>query len=92
MRRYKTPKMADIDQVGIQPDSSCSISAPGEEGQEAASGMPVDKAAAASIATQLESDACVLTAESLLESQLVAMNAPALTAGAVLDTVAAQGQ
>ena len=80
--------MADIDQVGIQPDSTCSLNAAGEEGSQAASGMPVDKEAAASIATQLESDACVLTAESLLESKLVALAAPPLKAGPVIDAVA----
>lgn len=71
--------MADIDQVGIQPDSSCNLTPGDEEGQQAASGMPVDKEAAASIALQLESDSCVLTAQNLLESQLVAMTAPGST-------------
>ena len=77
--------MAEIDQVGIQPDSACSPSR-SEGDQQAVSGMPVDRASADSIASQLETDSCVLTAEALLESQLMA---PSVKAGhPLLDTVA----
>lgn len=79
--------MAEIDQVGIAPDQACSLSRGGEDSQQAASGMPIDAAAAESMALQLQSDACILTAESLLESQLMA---PEVKAGQPLLNMVAQ--
>ena len=38
---------------------------------QAAAGVPVDRRTAESMLAQLTSDSCVLTAEALLESQLV---------------------
>lgn len=68
MRRYRTPNMEDIDKVGIQPDTACTM---GEPGHQAAAGVPVDRKTASSVLSQLQEDSCVLTAETLLESQLI---------------------
>lgn len=76
--RYKTPKLAEIDQVGIQPDMACRIE--GGVDHQAASGMPLDRASADTIAAQLETDNCVLTAQSMLELQLPVLGAPAVAA------------
>ena len=75
--RYKTPSLAEIDQVGIKPDMACRLDGM-PVGNEAASGMPLDRASADSIAQQLETDSCVLTAENFLEGKLVASAAPSL--------------
>jgi hypothetical protein len=61
--------MTDIDKVGIQPEASCALGGP-EEGQVAA-GVPVDRKTADTMLAALQADSCVLTAEALLESELV---------------------
>lgn len=66
--RYRTPNMEDIDQVGIQPDTACSVGDAGR--QQAAAGVPLNRKTAESVLSQLQEDSCVLTAEALLESQL----------------------
>ncbi|CAL5229708.1 g13081 [Coccomyxa viridis] len=65
--KYRTPNMEDIDQVGIQPDTACSL---GDAGRQAAAGVPLNRKTAESVLSQLQEDSCVLTAEALLESQL----------------------
>ena len=67
-RRYRTPNMEDIDKVGIQPDTACTL---GEPGRHAAAGVPVDRKTASSVLSQLQEDSCVLTAEQLLEGQII---------------------
>ncbi|CAL8463172.1 g2706 [Coccomyxa elongata] len=66
--KYRTPNMMDIDKVGIQPDTACTM---GDPGHQAAAGVPVDRKTASSVLSQLQEDTCVLTAETLLESQLI---------------------
>jgi hypothetical protein len=61
--------MTDIDRVGILPDASCALGGPRQA--QAAAGVPVDRRTAESMLAQLAADSCVLTAEALLESQLV---------------------
>lgn len=61
--------MTDIDRVGILPDSSCALGGP--DAEQAAAGVPVDRKTAESVLTQLQHDSCVLTAETLLELELV---------------------
>lgn len=60
--------MEDIDKVGIEPDAACTL---GQPGMQAAAGVPVDRKTISSVLSQLQDDSCVLTAEQLLESQLV---------------------
>jgi hypothetical protein len=60
--------MEDIDKVGIQPDTACTL---GEPGRHAAAGVPVDRKTASSVLSQLQEDSCVLTAEQLLEGQII---------------------
>jgi hypothetical protein len=55
--------------VGIQPDQSCGLN--GQQPRQAAAGVPMDRKTAASILTQLQADSCVLTAEQLLETEIV---------------------
>lgn len=68
-RRYRTPNMSDIDKVGIQPDSACSLGGP--ESEQIAAGVPVDRKTADTMLAALQADSCVLTAEALLEPKLV---------------------
>ena len=59
--------MEDIDQVGIQPDTACSL---GDAGRQAAAGVPLNRKTAESVLSQLQEDSCVLTAEAPLERHI----------------------
>lgn len=65
-RRYRTPLLTEIDQVGIRPDASCAL------GPQAPAGMPVSMGAASTITASLADDACMAVAEALIEAKLPA--------------------
>lgn len=62
--KYKTPGGEDIDQVGVRPDLACSNVSPG--GPRSVPGIPVGPGADKLVIEELETDACVLTAENIL--------------------------
>ena len=71
--RYKTPAGFDIDRVGVVPDRACSAWMLG--GPKSLPGIPVGPGADARVMEELETDDCVLTAESVLDARVDASNA-----------------
>lgn len=66
--KYRTPAGTEIDQVGVIPDRACSALVPG--GPESVPGIPVGPGADRLVIDELQTDACVLTAESVLDARV----------------------
>jgi carboxyl-terminal processing protease len=66
--KYRTPSGAEIDKIGVKPDRACSPIAPG--GPASVPGIPLGPGADERVLDELESDDCVLTAESMLERRV----------------------
>ena len=64
--KYLTPNGTDIDQIGVNPDRSCSTSI--SNGTSTLTGIPVGPSADQMVMEELATDECVLTAETVLES------------------------
>lgn len=67
--KYLTPLGAEIDKVGVAPDSSCSLVAAASSAA-AQPGIPVGPGASRLVFEELETDGCVLSAQTLLEEQV----------------------
>jgi C-terminal processing protease CtpA/Prc len=66
--KYRTPAGTDIDKVGVVPDRACTSVFRG--GPKSVPGIPVGPGADKQVVDELETDACVLTAESVLDARV----------------------
>ncbi|PRW57074.1 carboxyl-terminal-processing peptidase chloroplastic [Chlorella sorokiniana] len=67
--KYQTPGGSEIDQVGVKPDGACRPQSP-DGPTISMSGIPVGPGASEAVVAELETDDCVLTAETLLERKV----------------------
>ena len=73
--------LQEIDKVGIRPDMACAPSVlmsprSAERQSSVPRGVPIDAETAKEVASQLQTDACVLTAEHFLDPLLTASKPP----------------
>jgi C-terminal peptidase prc len=66
--KYRTPAGTAIDKVGVIPDRACTSVIPG--GPRSVPGIPVGPGADEQVIDELETDSCVLTAESILDARI----------------------
>ncbi len=66
--KYRTPAGTDIDKVGVIPDRACTSVFPG--GPRNVPGIPIGPGADEQVIDALETDSCVLTAESILDARV----------------------
>lgn len=66
--KYRTPAGTDIDKVGVVPDRACTSVFRG--GPKSVPGIPVGPGADRQVVDELETDSCVLTAESILDARV----------------------